>query len=71
MPRERFGWRGLEDYMEVVAHDDKSAYAPAAKNRGSTQVFLEPVTIGVVAHDLLPAVTARHDLVDCIVILDP
>jgi hypothetical protein len=31
--------------MEVVTHDDKSVYAPAASNRGSTQVFLEPVTI--------------------------
>jgi hypothetical protein len=44
---------------------------PAATNRGSTKVFLESVAIGVVAHNRLPAVPTRHNVVDCIVILDP
>ena len=37
---------------------------PRAANRRLTKLFLKPITINVVAHDVLTPITAGHKMID-------
>jgi hypothetical protein len=37
---------------------------------GSTEVFLEPIAVDVIAYDVLTAVAAGHEVVDSVRILE-
>ena len=39
-------------------------------NGGSTEVFLEPIAVDVIAYDVLTAVAAGHEVVDSVRILE-
>jgi hypothetical protein len=70
MPRLRFGWGGLEDDVQVVGHDEKSVHPPGTAKRGSTEVFLNSIAVDVIAHDVLTAVAAGHEMVDSAGVLE-
>ena len=42
---------------------------PAAANRRLTKLFLKPIAINVVAHDVLTPITAGHDMINRIGVL--
>ena len=50
--------------MQVIGHDGERVNMPGTANRGSPEVFLEPIAVNVVAYDILTAVAAGHDVVD-------
>src|SRR4051812_22689051 len=52
----------LEDDVQVVRHDGEGVYAPGTANCGFTEVFLEPITVDVVAYDDLTAIAASHEM---------
>ncbi len=64
------GLGSLEDDVQVVGHDRESVDAPTTAKRGFTEMFLEPIPVGVIANNILPAVTAGHDVVDCARVLE-
>jgi hypothetical protein len=52
-----------------TAQDDKRVHEPGTTNRRTTEVFLEPITIGVISYDALAAVATGHEVVDGVRIL--
>jgi hypothetical protein len=50
--------------VEVVGHDDEGEYAPGTANCGLTEVFLKPITVKVITHDVLAPVATGHKVVD-------
>jgi hypothetical protein len=57
--------------MKVVGHDGERANTPDAPRGGSTQVDHQPIAVDVIAHDVLTAVAAGHNVVDRIWVLEP
>jgi len=53
----------LENDVQVIGHDGKRVNTPGTPNGGSTEVFLEPIAVDVIAYDVLTAVAARHGVV--------
>jgi hypothetical protein len=64
------GLGSLEDDVQVVGHDGESEYTPGTANCGFTEVFLKPITVDVIAHDVLAAVAAGHEVVDSARVLE-
>jgi hypothetical protein len=56
--------------VQVIGHDHESKYAPGTAKCSFTEVFLKPITVDVIAHDVLTAVAARHEMVDSARILE-
>ena len=60
----------LENDVQVIGHDGERVNTPGTPNGGSTEVFLEPIAVDVIAYDVLTAVAAGHEVVDCVRILE-
>ena len=50
--------------MQVIGHDGERVNMPGAANRRLTKLFLKPIAINVVAHDVLTPITAGHDMME-------
>jgi hypothetical protein len=61
----------LQHDMKVVGHDGECVNAPGTPDGGSTEVVHEPIAVDVIAHDILTAVAAGHNVVDGIRVLEP
>jgi hypothetical protein len=56
--------------VEVVGHDDEGEYAPGTENFGLTEVFLTPMTVDVITHDVLATVAKGHKVVESAGVLE-
>jgi hypothetical protein len=59
------GRRRLEDDVQVVGHDGESVNAPNTAKRGFAEVFLKPIAVDIIAYNVLSAIAAGHEVVDC------
>jgi hypothetical protein len=50
--------------QKVIGHDREGVNMPGAANRRLTKLFLKPIAIHVVAHDVLTPITAGHDMIN-------
>jgi hypothetical protein len=48
----------------VIGHDRKRVDVPDAANHGQPELFLEPIVVDVVVHDVLPPLAAGDDMID-------
>jgi hypothetical protein len=48
----------------MAGHDDERLNAPRTATRGTTEVFQQPITIDIIAHDVLAAVASGHEMAD-------
>jgi hypothetical protein len=51
--------------VQVVGHDGKSVDAPTTAQRGFAEVFLKPIAVDIIAYNVLSAIAAGHEVVDC------
>jgi hypothetical protein len=56
--------------MQVIGHDGEGVNTSGTANRGSPEVFQEPIAVDVIASDILTAVAAGHKVVDCVSVLE-
>ena len=56
--------------MQVIGRDGEGVNSPEAANRGSPEVFQESIAVDVIAYDILTAVAAAHNAVDCVSLLE-
>src|ERR1700677_2870089 len=61
--------RSFEHHVQVIGHDREGVDMPGAANRRLTKLFLKPIAINVVAHDVLPPITAGHDMINRVGVL--
>jgi hypothetical protein len=54
----------------VVGHDGESVDAPTTAKRGFPEVFLKPIAVDIIAYNLLSAIAAGHEVVDCARVLE-
>jgi hypothetical protein len=54
----------------MVGHDGEGEDTPGTPKRGSTEMFLKPISVDVIAHNVLPAVSAGHKVVDSVGVLE-
>jgi hypothetical protein len=64
------GIRGLQHQVIVVTHQAKGMYLPTSLLAGLGQGFEEVVPVNVIQKDVLTPVSATHDMVDGIWILN-
>jgi hypothetical protein len=55
--------------VQVIGHDREGVDTPGAANRSLTKLFLKPIAINVVAHDVLTPITTGHDMINRIGVL--
>ena len=53
-----------EHDVQMVGHDEERVNAPRTATHGTTELFQQPITIDVIAHDVLPAIASGHEMVD-------
>jgi hypothetical protein len=56
--------------VQVAGHDGKSVHAPTTAKRGFAEVFLKPIAVDVIAYNVLSAIAAAHEVVDCARLLE-
>jgi hypothetical protein len=56
--------------VQVIGHDGKSVDAPTTAKRGFAEVFLKPIAVDIIAYNVLPAIAAGHEAVDCARVLE-
>ena len=61
--------RSFEHHVQVIGHDREGVDMPGAANRRLTKLFLKPIAINVVAHDVLTPITAGHDMINRVGVL--
>ena len=49
----------------MVGHDGKSVDAPTTAQRGFAEVFLKPIATDIITYNVLSAIAAGHEVVDC------
>jgi hypothetical protein len=68
--RERGWMRRLQDDVQVVGHDGESVDAPTTAKRGFAEVFLKPIAVDIITYNVLSAIAAGHEVVDCARVLE-
>jgi hypothetical protein len=56
--------------VQVVGHDGKSVDAPTTAKRGFAEVFLKPIAVAITAYNVLPAIAASYEVVNCARVLE-
>ena len=48
----------------MISHDDVTEQLPAVTDDSALEGVYQPASVCIIAHDLLPRVAARHDVID-------
>src|SRR5204863_1895784 len=59
------GFRGLDDEVKVIGHQDEGADAPAEAADGQSEEFEEDLAVVVVVVDRSPLIAAGGDVMEC------
>jgi hypothetical protein len=57
--------------MQMIPHDDVADQLPAMAEHSALQAIDQPSSVRIVAHNLLPSVAPRHDVIDGALKFDP
>jgi hypothetical protein len=62
--RRQVGYRGANQQMEMIGHQNEADDLPPGPGRLSGEQFQELLSIVVIVHDVLSDVAPRHDVID-------